>query len=90
MTTINSSIVSTRTRPQLERAVRLMLVLSIVALPSCLSFGSSDDKAATDKEAAEMAKLYRLCLQKNEGTPAKAKEKCAMYKEAPSRSRTGP
>ncbi len=29
-----------------------------------------------------MVKLYRICLQKNEDNPVKAKENCSMYKEA--------
>lgn len=28
-----------------------------------------------------MVKLYRICLQKNEDNPVKAKENCSMYKE---------
>ncbi|MEO5955532.1 MAG: hypothetical protein ABIR36_07575 [Nitrospiraceae bacterium] len=29
-----------------------------------------------------MAKLYRLCLQKNEDSPVKARENCGLYKDA--------
>jgi hypothetical protein len=69
------------------RALAIGGVFSVVllALPACLNFGRGDsDRAhsATDKEVAEMAKLYRTCLQKNEETPEKAKANCAMYKEA--------
>jgi hypothetical protein len=53
----------------------------LLTLPGCLNFGR-DDVSATDKEDAEMAKLYRQCLQKNEGNPQKAKANCALYKEA--------
>ncbi|MBA3967243.1 MAG: hypothetical protein H0X47_16015 [Nitrospirales bacterium] len=37
---------------------------------------------AIDGEVAEMVKLYRMCLQKNEDAPAKAKENCGLYKDA--------
>jgi hypothetical protein len=66
-------------------AVKTGILLMLLALPGCLNFGSSDSHkaaSATDKEVAEMAKLYRMCLQKNEETPEKAKANCAMYKEA--------
>jgi hypothetical protein len=58
--------------------------LVLLALPGCLNVGRGDSRAgsATDKEVAEVAKLYRICLQKNEETPEKAKANCAMYKEA--------
>jgi len=60
-------------------------------LPGCLSLGGagSDSEAsnnvaetAIDREVAEMVKLYRICLQKNEDTPVKARENCSMYKDA--------
>jgi hypothetical protein len=50
---------------------------------------SSDTKAAKStaetaiyREMAEMVKLYRICLQKNEDNPVKARENCGMYKDA--------
>ena len=65
----------------------------LAGLPGCLSFGSSSDNSDTKasknaaetaiyREVAEMVKLYRGCLQKNEENPVKARENCAVYKEA--------
>jgi hypothetical protein len=60
-------------------------------LPGCLSFGGGDSdtrasrnaaETAIYREVAEMVKLYRTCLQKNEDTPVKAKENCGMYRDA--------
>ena len=77
------------------RALVLFLGAVVLAgLPGCLSFGfgggdDSDTKASKNvaenaiyREVAEMVKLYRICLQKNEDNPVKAKENCGMYKEA--------
>lgn len=75
------------------RAMSLMLgVVVLVGLPGCLSFGggnNSETKAsrnaaetAISREVAEMVKLYRVCLQKNEENPVKARENCGMYKDA--------
>ncbi len=72
----------------------LMGVVVLVGLPGCLrlGFGGGDDadtrasknvaESAISREVAEMVKLYRICLQKNEENPVKAKENCGMYKEA--------
>lgn len=60
----------------------------IAALPGCLSFDRSSDperrisETAIQSEVAELIKLYRLCLQKYEDHPMKAKENCGVYKEA--------
>ena len=72
--------------------VLLMGAVALAGLPGCLSFGSGDDadtkasKSAAEtaiyREVAEMAKLYRICLQKNEDNPVKARENCGMYKDA--------
>lgn len=74
--------------------VLLMGVVVLAGLPGCLRFGfgsgdDSDTKAsknaaetAISREVAEMVKLYRLCLQKNEDNPVKARENCGLYKEA--------
>src|SRR3954471_14848011 len=69
-----------------------MGTILLAGLPGCLSFGSSDDsttkasknaaETAIYREVAEMVKLYRGCLQKNEENPVKARENCAVYKEA--------
>ena len=75
----------------------LALVMGVVlfaALPGCLrlGFGSGDDsdtrvsknaaEVAISREETEMVKLYRICLQKHEDDPVKAKESCGMYKDA--------
>ena len=74
--------------------VLLMGAVVLSGLPGCLSLGlgggdDSDTKAsknaaetAISREVAEMVKLYRVCLQKNEENPVKAKENCSMYKDA--------
>ena len=63
-----------------------------MGLPGCLRFGfldDSDTKASKNvaenavyREVAEIVKLYRVCLQKNEDNPVKARENCGMYKDA--------
>lgn len=75
------------------RALILLLGAVVVAgLPGCLSIGGGDDfntkasknaaETAIYREVAEMVKLYRICLQKNEDNPVKARENCGMYKDA--------
>jgi hypothetical protein len=75
------------------RALSLLLgVVVLAGLPGCLSFGGGDDsntkasrnaaETAIYREVAEMVKLYRTCLQKNEDNPVKARESCGMYKDA--------
>ena len=76
-----------------ERGLILLGALLLIGLPGCLSFGASSNEAdrlasrkdaetAIYREVAEMAKLYRLCLQKNEDSPVKARENCGLYKDA--------
>jgi hypothetical protein len=74
--------------------ILLMGAVILVGLPGCLRFGfgggdDSDTKAsknaaeiAISREVTEMVKLYRICLQKNEDNPVKAKENCGLYKDA--------
>jgi hypothetical protein len=72
--------------------ILLIGVVVLAGLPGCLSFGSGDDsntkasknaaETAIYREVAEMVKLYRVCLQKNEDNPVKARESCGMYKDA--------
>jgi hypothetical protein len=72
--------------------VLLMGAVALAGLPGCLRFGlwdDSDTKASRNvaenavyREVAEMVKLYRVCLQKNEDNPVKARENCGMYKDA--------
>jgi hypothetical protein len=67
------------------------VVVILTGLSGCLSFGGGDSNAKASKDAAEtaiyrevaeMVKLYRVCLQKNEDSPVKARENCSMYKDA--------
>jgi hypothetical protein len=79
-------------RTSARALVFFMGVMLLAGLPGCISFGSRDDsntKASKDaaetaiyREVAEMVKLYRGCLQKNEENPTKARENCAVYKDA--------
>ncbi len=68
--------------------ILLLGVLILTGVSGCLSLGvgsKNSDKVsekAIDGEVAEMVKLYRMCLQKNEEAPAKAKENCGLYKDA--------
>ena len=75
------------------RAMGLLLgVVGLAGLPGCLSFGGGDNsdtrasrnaaETAISREVAELVKLYRVCLQKNEENPVKARENCGMYKDA--------
>ena len=53
----------------------------------CLSLGAcvtqrEEETASIRQEVAELVKLYRLCLQKNEENPAKAREHCGLYRDA--------
>ena len=75
------------------RALSVMLgVVGLAGLPGCLSFGGGNNsetktsrnaaETAISREVTEMVKLYRLCLQKHEDNPVKAKENCGMYKDA--------
>jgi|CXWL01.1.fsa_nt_gi hypothetical protein len=78
------------------RSGRALILLTgavmLAGLPGCLSFGGGGDsdtmasrrsaETAIYREVAEMVKLYRLCLVKNEDNPVKARENCGMYKDA--------
>jgi len=75
-----------------ESMILLLGAVLLAGLPGCLSFGSGNDsdtktsmsaaETAIDREVAEIVKLYRMCLQKNEDNPWQARENCGMYKEA--------
>lgn len=62
--------------------VAMMLIVSL--LPGCLNVGF--DKKASEttlrQEVAILVKQYRLCLLKYEDEPAKARERCGVYREA--------
>ena len=77
---------------RLRRQKLFLMAVLLAGLPGCFSFGGGSDsettasKSASEtavyREVAEMVKLYRICLQKNEENPIKAKENCGVYKEA--------
>jgi len=63
----------------------LLAILQITSLSGCLSFGHSNTDppgVRIENEVGELVKLYRLCLQKYEAEPVKAKENCAGYRDA--------
>lgn len=68
--------------------ILLLAVLILTGVSGCLSLGlgsknsNNGSEKAIDGEVAEMVKLYRMCLQKNEDAPTKAKENCGLYKDA--------
>lgn len=78
------------------RSMRTLVLVTgaviLVGLPGCIRFGyldDSDTKASRNVaenaiylEVAEIVKLYRVCLQKNEDNPVKARENCGMYRDA--------
>ena len=78
----------------------LLGVVMLAGLAGCLRLGFGDGDAAEtrasknaaesaiSREVAEMVKLYRICLQKHEDNPVKAKENCGMYKDARSEEHT--
>jgi hypothetical protein len=64
----------------------LLTLVFVSSLSSCLSLGKGNRgdsyQQAVRKEFIELVKSYRLCLQKYEEHPAKAKENCGTYREA--------
>lgn len=78
------------------RSMRTLVLVTgaviLVGLPGCIRFGHLDDsdtkasrnvaENAVYREVAEIVKLYRVCLEKNEDNPVKARENCGMYKDA--------
>jgi hypothetical protein len=67
--------------------MRQTIVLFFAApllLAGCLSFGKDTDATGTqafEKELADMLRSYRQCLEKYEGDPAQAKDKCEVYRK---------
>lgn len=47
----------------------------------CVDYRQRKANAEISREAAELLKGYRQCIQKHEGDLAKAKESCALYRE---------
>ena len=73
------------------RVIKMIPIFAAASLlTGCLSFGSGHDdynkpvtyEQALQKEVAELLKSYRMCLQKNEDNPQKAKENCQAYHDA--------
>jgi hypothetical protein len=62
------------------------LAVGLLSLSGCLSLNRGErgdpNQIAIRKELAELVKAYRVCLQKNEDNPTKAKENCGVYREA--------
>ena len=81
-------------RKSWESVILMMGIVMLGVLPGCLRLGFGEGSAAEtrasksaaesaiSREVAEMFKLYRLCLQKHEDDPVKAKESCGIYKDA--------
>lgn len=74
-----------------QKTLGIMGVVLLLGLPGSLSLASNGTtdtevsrsvESAMDREMAELVKLYRLCLQKHEDEPMKAKENCVLYKDA--------
>ena len=89
---VTSSYLRSRSIKSLRVLILFLVAVLLAGLPGCLSFGGGNNsettasKSASEtavyREVAEMVKLYRLCLQKNEENPVKAKENCGVYKDA--------
>lgn len=47
----------------------------------CVDYRQRKANAEISREAAELLKGYRQCIQKHEGDMTKAKESCALYRE---------
>jgi len=47
----------------------------------CVDYHQRKANAEISREAAELLKGYRQCIQKHEGDMTKAKERCALYRE---------
>jgi predicted small secreted protein len=69
------------------RVMRRIIILFVAApllLAGCFSFGKDTDATGTqafEKELADMLRSYRQCLEKYEGDPGQAKEKCEVYRK---------
>lgn len=68
----------------MKQGLALLIAAFVVVLSGCLGGGKNESPQETtmQKEAAELVKLYRQCLQKYEEYPEKAKERCSVYKDA--------
>lgn len=47
----------------------------------CVDYRQRKANSEISREAAELLKGYRQCIQKHEGDLTKAKESCALYRE---------
>ena len=69
----------------MRRALVLCVVLVLSGLAGCQyyqEYRNTKGDADIKEEKAELLKAHRLCLQKYEGDPASAKERCAPYVQA--------
>ncbi len=97
ISSIQSGSMAVAVKPQGKSRGALVLIMGVVlfaGLPGCLRLGFGDGdtaetkasknatESAISREVTEMVKLYRICLQKHEDDPVKAKENCGMYKDA--------
>ena len=77
------TMLGNRTAPALRLAT---LLIGGLLISGCLAVGRGDREdpyqQVIRKELVELVKLYRLCLQKNEDDPRKAKEHCGIYRDA--------
>jgi hypothetical protein len=63
----------------------LLTILQLTSLSGCLSYEhtkADSPGVRIENEVGELVKLYRMCLQKYEAEPVKAKENCAGYRDA--------
>jgi len=66
-------------------ALSLLTLLQLTSLSGCFSFEHAQTDSPgvrIENEVGELVKLYRMCLQKYEAEPVKAKENCAGYRDA--------
>jgi hypothetical protein len=97
ISSIQGGSMAVAVKPQGKSRGALVLVMGgvlLAGLSGCLRLGfgeggaaetrasKSAGESAISREVAEMVKLYRICLQKHEDDPVKAKESCGMYKDA--------
>ena len=69
----------------MRTSLSLCLVFLLTGLAGCQyyeEYRNTKGEADIKEEKAELLKAHRLCLQKYEGDPAAAKERCAPYTQA--------
>jgi hypothetical protein len=73
----------------MRSVVLIPLALAFAGLAGCASAcaeaecsKAASERARLNQELAQFVKAYRVCLQKYEGDPDKAREICAVYTQA--------